>query len=445
MHHALQPLLKGKRVLQIGLGVQGGGLGLARYIAQQVKSLTITDKKNEHDLAASVDELKEFPSIQFALGGHPDEVFTNIDLIIIGPSVPWDMPQLIEARKKGIEVTSEIELFFKAVTVPVIGITGTRGKTTTTTMIVNMLSSVGKRVAIGGNIAGNSTIEILDKQENLDYIVLELSSWQLAVLHRIKKSPHIAVFTNFYPDHLNFYPSMDAYWYDKTALFAYQKPEDILIVDESLKDKIDKSTYQSALQWVTSYKKDLSVPGSHNRSNAALAEAVGRTLGIPDEHIEKMLYEFKGVPYRLQKIETIKDVDIYNDTTSTTPIALITAITAMKEQQYTHTVLIMGGNSKNLPYGDLVATITSSVDAVVLLKGTFSDELLSQLPKKIVVGDIQTSMESAVSLALDAAQPKGCILFSPGATSFAMFKNEFDRGEQFNAAVYNCLCINTPS
>ncbi|MCR4326224.1 MAG: UDP-N-acetylmuramoyl-L-alanine--D-glutamate ligase, partial [Candidatus Roizmanbacteria bacterium] len=343
MHYALQPLLKGKRVLQIGLGVQGGGLGLARYIAPQVQSLTISDKKTKEELASSITELAEFPSIQFALGGHPDEVFTNVDLIIIGPSVPWNMPQLVAARKKGIEVTSEIELFFKAVTVPVIGITGTRGKTTTTTMIVNMLISAGKRVAIGGNIAGNSTIEILDKQEDLDYIVLELSSWQLAGLHRIKKSPHIAVFTNFYPDHLNFYSSMDEYWYDKTALFAYQKPEDILIVDESLKARIEKSTYRSALQWVASYQKDLRVPGSHNRSNAALAEAVGRTLGMPDEHIEKMLYEFKGVPYRLQKVATIKDIDVYNDTTSTTPIALITAITAMKEQQYQHIVLIMGG------------------------------------------------------------------------------------------------------
>ncbi len=435
MHSLLQPLLKGKRVLQIGLGVQGGGLGLARYIAPQVQSLTITDKKTKEELASSIAELTEFPSIRFALGGHPDEVFTHIDLIIIGPSVPWNMPQLVEARKKGIEVTSEIELFFKEVTVPVIGITGTRGKTTTTTMIVNMLVSAGKRLAIGGNIAGNSTIEILDKQDDLDYIVLELSSWQLAGLHRIKKSPHIAVFTNFYPDHLNFYSSMDEYWHDKTALFAYQKPEDILIVDESLKERIEKSSYQSALQWVTSYKKDLSVPGSHNRSNAALAEAVGRTLGMPDEHIEKMLYAFKGVPYRLQKIATVNEVDIYNDTTSTTPIALITAITAMKEQQYQHIVLIMGGNSKNLPFGDLVATIKSSVDAVILLKGTFSDELLPQLPKKLVVGDIQTSLESAVSLAIDAAAPKGCILFSPGATSFAMFKNEFDRGEQFNAAI----------
>ncbi len=434
MHTVLHSLFAGKRVLQIGLGVQGGGLGMARYIAPVAKRLVITDKKSENELAPSVKALQSYPAITLALGGHKSALFSDCDLIVIGPSVPWNLPELERARARGTPVVSEIELFFQAAHTPIIGVTGTRGKTTTASMIYGLLHDAEKKVALGGNVPGQSTIELLEQEAAVDFFVLELSSWQLAGLHRIKKSPHIGVFTSFFPDHLNFYSSMEDYWFDKSALYRYQHSSDILIAHESLEERIIAQRPQSQLHLVSSYIGPLRIMGSHNRHNAALAQEVGRILGISSDRIAQSLSAFAGVHYRLERVASIKGVDVYNDTTSTTPIALQYAIRAMKEK-YQHVVLIMGGNSKRLPYDELLEEIAARVDKIILLKGTFTDQLQSLLPRKKLVGAVYDDLSKAVAIALDETKRGGCLLFSPGATSFAMFKNEFDRGAQFNAII----------
>ncbi len=454
----------GKKVLVVGLGLQGGGVGIAKFFAELGAKVTVTDKKTETQLLQSIKRLKSF-DIEYHFGENRLEDFLNADVIFKGPSVRWDSPEIVAAQKKNIPI--EMEMSFVMANYPgkVIGITGTRGKSTTTHLIYTLLKESGFKVTLGGGLPGISTIECLKEADVDSWLVAELSSWALSGFHTKKISPHIAVFTNFYPDHLNYYKNLEDYFYDKQAIFQYQKKEDYLILNKNLKDIIDSAlqsfiTRESlpkgslskvkkivrASSTITFSKQDFLydltyLKGDHNLENAAAALNVAEILKINKNKAVEIIKNFGGLPYRLQIVGKKNNITFINDTTSTTPIATIKAIESFKNNKI---ILFLGGNSKNLPSVQLINQLYS-VEKIVLLAGSFTDEILPALKEKYsdkLVGpfdNLEVAVNKAYEIVLVPTQSGDnreiVLLFSPGATSFAMFNNEFHRGEVFNKIV----------
>ena len=332
------------------------------------------------------------------------------------------------------------DLFAEISSIPIIGVTGTRGKSTVTHMVHAILKEAGKKVLLGGNVRGVSNLELL-KEATLEHIaVLELDSWQCQGFGEAKMSPHIAIFTTLYPDHLNYYKNdLDAYLADKANIFLNQKPEDTLVlgkqcaptVIEKYGDKIEAETIVvDELNLPDTWT--LCIPGMHNRYNAALALAAARAMQISDEVSRHALETFTGVPGRLELIREVNGIKIYNDTTSTTPEATNVAITALSDvgRGTSYIVLIMGGADKGLDMNALLARL-ANVKQVILLAGTGTSRVLECIPNAPVFDNL----EKAVYEAFMVTEPGDIILFSPAFASFGMFKNEYDRGDQFNKLV----------
>ncbi|NTU46704.1 UDP-N-acetylmuramoyl-L-alanine--D-glutamate ligase [Candidatus Roizmanbacteria bacterium] len=431
----VRAVLQDKRVLVVGLGRNGGGIGVAGFAARMGAQVVVTDIKTEEALKESIQKLKEYPQIVFHLGGHRGEDFEKVDLIFKGPSVPWDLPELKKAQSLGIPVEMEVSFFMLFNPSRTIGITGTRGKSTTTQMIFEMVQNAGLTAYLAGNVAQISTISLLEKVTSRDIVVMELSSFQLSDFHRKKISPDIAVFTNFYPDHLNYYKTLEDYLYDKTAIFAYQKPGNFFTANKSVETFLKDYTPPVAPHFVT--KNDFPHPldslrGTHNQENAAVALQVAKFLRLPEEQAIQSLVHCNGLPYRQQVVAEKGTTQFINDSASTTPIALITALKTFVDKP---TVLIMGGNDKGLPIDGLMESL-ASVQSIVVLKGDFTDKIYPELKKRFgdAVTPVFENFEEAVNESYRRAQrisSPSYVLFSPGATSFAMFQNEFHRGEEF--------------
>lgn len=454
-----------KKVLVVGLGLQGGGVGVAKFFAELGAKVTVTDKKTETQLLQSIKRLKFF-DIKFHFGEPILKDFLNADVIFKGPSVLWTTPEIVAAQEKNIPI--EMEMAFVAANYPgkVIGITGTRGKSTTTHLIFNLLKESDYKVVLGGGLPGISTIECLKEADENSWLVAELSSWALSGFHVKKISPHISVFTNFYPDHLNYYKNLEDYFYDKQAIFQYQKKEDSLVVNTNLVgsafqffitreslpkgplSKVKKIVYASPTIKFSKvdFPYDLTyLRGDHNLENAAAALRVAEVLKIDKEKAIKIIQNFSGLPYRLQVIGKKDNVTFINDTTSTTPIATIKAIESLEDKKI---ILFLGGNSKNLP-GDKLINQLHKVDKIILLAGSFTDEIFPVLKEKYsdkLVGpfdNLEVAIQKAYQIALVPTQSGDnneiILLFSPGATSFAMFNNEFHRGDEFNKYVQEII------
>ncbi len=427
---------KGKKITVMGLGLLGRGVGDARYLAECGAELIVTDLKTQEELASSVAQLESFSDITYVLGEHRLEDFRDRDFILKAAGVPFDSPYIAEAKKNNIPVRMSADLFAEISGIPCVGITGTRGKSTVAHMLAAILKKAGKLVLLGGNVRGVSTLALLSKATFEHIAVLELDSWQLQGWGGAKLSPHIAVFTTLYQDHLNYYKDHpEQYLADKANIFLYQKTEDTLILGKQCAatiideygDKIEAKTLvvdETKLPdtWV------LQIPGMHNRYDAALALAAARALDIPDEVSRRALAEFAGVPGRLEFIAEKNGVKIYNDTTSTTPEATLAALAALEPAR---TVLIMGGTDKGLDMDALIAKL-SEVKKILLLAGNGTDRIKDQLPENTIIYD---SIAAATAAAMGAAEKEDTVLFSPAFTSFGMFKNEFDRGDQFTAIV----------
>ncbi|MBI4065754.1 UDP-N-acetylmuramoyl-L-alanine--D-glutamate ligase [Candidatus Kaiserbacteria bacterium] len=432
---------RGKRITVMGLGLLGG-VGDIAYLAENGADIIATDLKNEEELRPSLEALKKFSNIRYTLGRHDIADFCDRDLIIKAPSTPLDSIYIAEARKNGIQVTMWSALFAKFAReagAAIIGITGTRGKSTVTAMIASILRTAEKNVIEGGNMQGTSVLTQLAKVTADSIAVLELDSWKLQGFGEANISPNIGVFTTFYPDHMNYYmDNMDAYLADKANIFLYQKPEDTLIlgkqfaatVIEKYGDEIkSKTVVVDELKLPDTWT--LCIPGQHNRYNAALALAVARALGIDDSVSCRALESFAGVPGRLELIAEKNGVKIYNDTTSTTPTSTIAALSALGTE---YTIVIAGGTDKNLELNMLVQKLKEA-KMVILLAGNGTDRIKDQLPDATIYG----SIADAVADAFAHAKSGDTILFSPAFTSFGMFKNEFDRGDQFVEQIKNSL------
>lgn len=446
--------LRGKRVLVMGLGLQGSGMAAARYTAQQGAIVRVTDMKPAKVLAPSVAALQGLP-IEFILGEHRDEDFLWADVVIRNPGVPRNSRYLLLAQEHGARIEMEIALFFMACPGRIIGVTGTRGKTTTAHLIYEILHASGTPAILGGNVAGVETLSLLPSIRSETQVVLELSSWQLEGLAPHTISPAVAVMTNIYPDHLDTYSSMEEYAQAKANIFRYQTDSGIGIFnyDNSWTRRFGEEAPGQA--WFTSLERQGSfargstevqpfiftetpLAGQHNLENILLATTTARLLGVADNVIADAVRRFKGVPYRLALVRVHNGVRFINDSASTTPVAGQVGIEAFSEP----IVLVAGGNTKHLPLERWPERIVQRCRDVVLLAGSGTDELLPAIeqearrqgvdnPVRGVYDNFWQAMDAATAL----AHAGDVFLFSPGFTSFGMFLNEFDRGDKFVAYV----------
>lgn len=429
----------GKKITVMGLGLLGRGVGDARYLASCGAELIVTDLKTKEQLAASLDQLKEFPNIAYRLGEHRVEDFVDRDMILKAAGVPDDSEQLVAARTAGIPIRMSADLFAELSGIPIIGVTGTRGKSTTTQMIYDILLRAGKKVLLGGNIRGVSTLSLLPEVTSDAIGLLELDSWQLQGFGENGVSPSLSVFTTFFPDHLNYYHNdLDAYLADKANIFLNQKPHDTLVLGEQCAnlvrtkyaDRIASKTVIAGLHDLP-IEWQLQIPGDHNRYDAALALAAARELGIYDSVSKDALEAFKGVEGRLELIRSVGAVQYYNDTNSTTPDATVAALAAVGAPDHKNIILIWGGADKNLDMSQLLETLPKYTKYNLMLAGTGTEWVRDSVPG----AQVYERLADALAAARAKAEPGDVILFSPAFASFGMFKNEYDRGDQFTALV----------
>ena len=412
----------------MGLGViqKGSGFAAARYLARKGAKVIVTDHKKEKELNPStISQLKRFKNIKLVLGKHRKEDFKGRDLIVRNPGVHWDSEYLAKARKEGTPIVNDLTLFFKEIEgkdVQVVGITGTRGKTTTTYLIYEILKrKFGRKVWMGGNI-GNSPLNFVDDIKKDDIVVLEVSSFQL---HELKQQRfNVAVMTNLLPDHLNFYKNMAEYKRDKENIFKNQTKEDYVVLnrrDPVTNQMIHKTPaygyYYTEIDFEPRHLK-----GKHNRENADAAMKVADIFKVSKKNAKKVIKEFRGVPNRLELIRKYRGREFYNDTTATSPDAGIAALKSFSQK----VILISGGNSKHIKLIKFTETIRKRAKKLVRLPGDANKEL----PEGIDVED----MKEAVEKAWEDSKKGDVILLSPGLTWLPLM-NEFQRGEQFEKEV----------
>ncbi len=426
----------------MGLGIHGGGEGVASYLVNKGAKVTVTDLKARTQLAPTLKKLSGLP-IKYVLGQHRPNDFKKANLIIRNPDVPLNSPFLKIARQHKIPILMEINLFWEECShKKIIGVTGTKGKTTTASLIRATLSSAGLKVVIGGNL-GISLLEILPKIDKNTWAILELSSWQLEGLKTQQSSPHISIITNIFPDHLNRYPSMKDYVAAKKLIFTYQKKDDYLILNQEnswtkqlQKEAPGKVILFSKKHVPKSWRPEIKIPGDHNLANIAAALAVAKILKVKPRLVKEGVINFPGISHRLELVKSISGIKFYNDSTATNPVASQMAI-----QSFTQPLIwILGGTDKNLTFTSLIkeAQRKTNLKALILLAGTATEKIKTKIEKypfgARVFGPFDKLLP-AVYQAYQIAEAGDIVLLSPGAASFGMFQNEFDRGDQFKKIV----------
>jgi len=440
---------EGKKITVMGLGLLGRGAGDTAFLAECGAELIVTDMKSEEALMESIEKLAGFPNITYRLGGHKEEDFKGRDMILMSAGVPKDSPFILCARNDGAEIAMSGALFASLSKIPIIGITGTRGKSTVTHMIHHVLTQMteGGKVLLGGNVRGLSNLQLLKEVEEDSIAVMELDSWQLQGFGEKKLSPHISVFTNFMEDHMNYYKdNMGAYFADKANIFMYQDEPDTLVTTQEVLNSANVFAREKGFELVqeirlvdTSILPDdclLTMPGEHNRLNAALALEALRAIGLTDEEIFEGLTTFPGVPGRLEYLGEIEGVKVYNDNNATTPTATVRGIEAVARDK--NVVLIAGGAYKEVDPSVLLEPIAKYCKEVVLLPGTGTDKLIATFSDTIPINwnsvegtSGEEVLKNAVEAGLGEAKPGDVLLFSPGFASFGMFVNEYERNDQF--------------
>lgn len=455
----------------MGLGLHGGGVSVAKALAKAKAKVLVTDLKTKEDLAQSLKDLQGL-DITYVLGQHRPEDFINADLIIKNPAVRNDSPYLKAAVDHHVPIETEISLFFQMCPAPIIGVTGTKGKSTVASLIFELLKHSTKRVYLGGNIR-KGVLDLISQIKKEDLVVLELSSWQLESLAKHRLSPHIAVLTNIFPDHLNTYKDFSAYAAAKKNIFAFQKKGDYVIfnyADALLRDFAQDA--RGTVLWANYHgkfplptgqeiggfargkflyfgsntlkimdKKDLTLWGEHNSTNALLAINVAYLYKIPLIAIQKILSAFTPLEGRIETVGVAHGVTFINDTTATSPGAAIASLRAILAHFPQGNIsLIAGGVDKATPFEELAAFLTGEqrIRQIIVLPGSASDVLQKLLQGGS--GDAMKSMQAvktmdeAVNAAFSGSAAGDIVVLSPAASSFNLFAHEFDRGEKFVAA-----------
>jgi UDP-N-acetylmuramoylalanine--D-glutamate ligase len=440
---------KGKKVTVMGLGIVGGGVGVVKFFVKVGAKVLVTDLKTKRELKSSLKKIKGLP-VKLVLGKHRKEDFIKTDLIIRNPGVPDDSPYLKIAKRNRVPIETDVGIFFELCKAPIIAVTGTKGKSTVVTLIYQLLKSKYPNVILAGNI-GKSPLESLKKIRKNSKVILELSSWQLEGLKQHKKSPKIALITNIYPDHLNRHKNLKDYINAKKIIFQFQKPKDLLFLnyDDKIVRKFSKSA-KSRVYFFSRKKisKDLKKVlenlklGEHQISNNGAALSIAKLYKVPSKNIKKILKNFKNPAGRQEYIRESQGVKYFNDTAATMPEATISALKTLSQKfPKSKIILIAGGVDKKLNYKNLAKEIADKVSHLILFSGTASAKIekefysFKELKLPLPIISRINSMARAVKIASKIAKRGDIVILSPAAASFNLFKNEFDRGEQFNQAV----------
>lgn len=454
--------LRGQHVTVVGVGLHGGALGTIEWLLDQGAHVTATDLKSEQELAATLKKL-EGKDVKFVLGQHRLEDFTEADLIIRNPAVRRDSEFLRAAQDAGVPIEMDSSLFFEhSLTSNIIGITGSKGKTTTANAIYHVLKHGNTDTVVVG-VDGVSPLQALPRITTNTQVVFELSSWRLEPLAEKKVSPHIAVVTSIYKEHLNTYESFEAYVETKKTIIRYQNEDDIAILNADDSElQMWEPEIQGQLYWYSLNEleedgicvregvivvavdgktteilsvEDLPTLYEHERRNMLPAILLGHLQGMAPDAIKAALTTLKRLPHRLEVVREIAGVRYVNDSAATMPDATIAALRSLEKESL---VLIIGGSDKKLEFNQLAAALAEHLPkALVWLPGTATERMKQEL--KEAVKDIPTqdaaTMKEAVTKARELAEAGDTVLLSPGATSFGLFQHEFDRGDQFRAAV----------
>jgi UDP-N-acetylmuramoylalanine--D-glutamate ligase len=467
----------GKRVLILGAARQG--LALARWLSLHGARVTLSDARSAEQLRLAHESLAEYP-ITWALGGHPLELLDSTDVLCLSGGIPLTRPIVAEAIRRGIPLSNDSQIFMEVVPCRTIGITGSAGKTTTTTLVGEMAKLAFKKdeggrrkaenptvhpssfiphpsVFIGGNI-GDPLINYVDNMQADDIAILEISSFQL---DQMTVSPNIAAILNITPNHLDRHGTMEAYTAAKARILEFQSREDVAVLgcDDkgawSLRNKVHGKLYTFSLYELEeglngTYYQDgllnlrdgdaylplilrekILLRGDHNVSNVLAAFAIGHAAGFPLDAMLEAVEDFRGAPHRMELVREWHGVRWYNDSIATAPERTIADIRAFDEP----IVLLLGGRDKNLTWEELMQLVSERVDHVVLFgeaaeKIAKTVERLGLRAPRFTVARA-SGLQDAVAKAAEVAQPGDVVLLSPGGTSFDEFKDFEERGERF--------------
>jgi len=450
---------KDTRVLILGAARQG--LALARWLSLHGAKVTLSDMRSTDQLRVARESMAEYP-IQWALGGHPLELLDSTDVLCLSGGVPLTLPIVVEAVKRGILLSNDSQIFMEVVPCKTVGITGSAGKTTTTTLVGTMAKiAYGDKTYVGGNI-GDPLINYVDNMKSDDIAILELSSFQL---DQMTISPNVAVILNVTPNHLDRHGTMEAYTAAKARILEFQSKDEVAILGRddkgawSLQDKVkgklftfslneldeglDGTYYQDGLLNLrdgNAYlplmpREKIQLRGDHNVLNVLAAFVIGHAAGFRLDAMLEAAEEFRGVPHRLELVRELNGVRWYNDSMASAPERSIAAIRSFEEP----IVLLLGGRDKALPWEDLMQLASQRVDHVVLfgeaaekIQKTANSLGLSQ--KRFTITRVD-NLHEAVVKAAEVAEAGDVVLLSPGGTSFDEFKDFAERGERFRAWV----------
>lgn len=430
----------GLRVTVMGLGLFGGGAAAARWLAKAGALVTVTDKAPAERLTGSLRSLAPFPIHRYTLGGHREEDFLEAELVVVNPAVPPGNSWLETARQAGARLTSEIELFLENCPAHLIGVTGSNGKSTTAAMIASILKAAGRKTYLGGNI-GMSLLDQLDSMAADDHVVLELSSFQLHRLSESAPTPETAVITNFTPNHLNWHPDLDHYAAAKQRLLRSQPPHATAVFDSSAPGL---SAWSHCVQGIHEIPRPLSdlpplnVYGVHNQFNASLASATAVHLGCTQNAVETGLKGFRGLPDRLELVQTVKGRSFFNDSSATTPESTMAALRSLEGPLW----LLAGGADKGVSCDELANCIGKHADGAILY-GQVADKLTEQITsqKSSLTCCAVKTLAEAFAVSVDQAPLDATILLSPGFSSHDQYVNYRERGAAFVALVKSwCEC-----
>ena len=426
---------KEKKVTIFGAGKSG--VAVAKKLVDLGAEVFVTEANSTLDMEV-MSKLRSL-AVKLELGGHTAKAVERAELIIMSPGVHLDLPVLDEARKKGIPIQSEIELAYAFITKPIIAVTGTNGKTTTTTLIGEMLKAGGRKMVVAGNI-GNPLIEVDDSQ--LDYVVAEISSYQLESIDKFK--PWISVILNIQPDHLERHHSMEEYIKQKARIFMNQAGDDYIVYnmeDPGVTAMVKNAKArligfsQDRAEIITLSPEQIRLPGKHNLDNSLAAAQVAYLCGIDKHSVAEVLRNFAGVEHRIEYVTAKNEVEFYNDSKATNPASTKVAINTFAGKGI---VLILGGREKGVGLEALAKQVKEQVRAVVLIGEAapkFEEALRKAAFNKFY--NLGFSLEDGVKKAFSLAEPGDIVLFSPACASFDMFRNYEERGRAFKT-----ICLN---
>ncbi|HAA90416.1 MAG TPA: UDP-N-acetylmuramoyl-L-alanine--D-glutamate ligase [Peptococcaceae bacterium] len=445
----------GKKVLVIGLA--RSGLATVSFLVKQGARVTANDIKKEEELEGGLQQLKKLP-VRLITGDHPPVKQGDYDLIIVSPGVAPTIPPVQEARKLGIPVWSELELAARLIREPIVAVTGTNGKTTTTSLIGHIFQKAGKKAVVAGNI-GIPLIQAVEQHRGgIDFWVVEVSSFQLEQVVTFR--PKIGVFLNLTPDHLDRHGTLENYGKIKARLFENQGPEDFAVLNmndaylrkiaPNLKSRVFWFSRKELPNWGVGVRKDwivscfegreevicktsdVEIPGPHNLENALAAVGAALLAGIDKKVIREGLATFPGVAHRLELVRIVNGIKFVNDSKGTNPESVLNALEAFPEEEI---ILIAGGRAKGSDFRKLALRIKERVKAVVLLgeaRPLIKDALHQVGYRKVCE---VSSLEEAVRTAAELAQPGDVVLLSPACASWDMFRDFEERGNLFKELV----------